>query len=114
MANKTAPAPAVEPIDVKEVVSHLDLSAGLLAHAEQSFVDVRTIFEAIKADALQGSLISRLSQLAINLTESLECDFQEYSARYSAHVERYSAALDGNPFRRVHSTEVVEHECSCT
>lgn len=96
-------ATSAEPLDIKELVGHLDLSAGLLAHAEQSFIDIGAIFDAIVAAAPKGSLISRLAQLGGNLTSTLECDFEEYSGNYMAHVERYSAAIDGDPFRRLHS-----------
>jgi hypothetical protein len=102
MSKKITPA---EPLDVQEIVGHLDLSAGLLASAEQSFVDIGAIFDAIVAAAPKGSLMSRLAQLGVNLSSNLECDFEEYSGTYMAHVERYSAAIDGDPFRRLHNVE---------
>lgn len=96
---------ASEPIDVKEIVSRIDMAAGLFGHAEQSFADLCAVFEAIKAAAEHGSLISRLATLGINLTESLDCDFSQHSTDYVADVERYSAALPNHPFRRLRSAE---------
>jgi hypothetical protein len=97
--------PQNEALDVVEIIGELDMSAGLLATAEQSFIDLSAIFEAIVEAAPKGSLSSRLAQLGVNLTGSLECDFEEYSARQMSHVERYSAAIEGHPFRRLQSAQ---------
>lgn len=94
-------SPVVELLDVAEIVCHLDMCAGLLASAEQSFADISALFEAIVEAAPEGSLMSRLSTLGTNLTENLFCDFHRYSSDFMSHVERYSAAIDGDPFRRV-------------
>lgn len=87
-------------LDVTEIVCHLDMFAGLLACAEQSFADIGAIFDAIVEAAPKGSLMRRLAQLGVNLTGSLECDFEEYSASHMSHVERYSTAIECDPFRR--------------
>jgi hypothetical protein len=96
---------SIEPMYIEEVIKDLDLSAGLLGHAEQSFIDIGAIFDAIVAAAPKGSLMSRLAQLGTNLTATLECDFEEYSDHYLAHAERYSASLPSDPLRRFRSVE---------
>ncbi|RDK01626.1 hypothetical protein [Paraburkholderia lacunae] len=105
MTENRTRAPSGEPIDIKEVVGHVDTASGLLAYAAQSFADTCAIFEAIRAAAAEGSLISRLAQLGINNCETHEGDFTKYCGDYNAHTERFSVALTGNPFRRLHSAE---------
>jgi hypothetical protein len=96
---------AAETMDIKEVIFDLDACAGLLGSAEQSFVDVGSIFEAIAAASPKGSLASRLARLGINFTASLECDYEEYTHRYASNAERYSASLATDPLRRFRATE---------
>ncbi len=105
MVKKVISESSAEQIDIKEVVSHIDAASGLLAHATQSFADVGAIFEAIQASAAEGSLITRLAALGINNCASHDSDFIRYCDDYNAHAERYSAALDGDPFRRLDSAE---------
>lgn len=101
-----------EALDVKEIVGQLDLSAGLLGHATHSFVDLCAIFEAIQVAAPKGSLSSRLAQLGVSVTSSLECDFEEYSSDFVSHVERYSAAMADHPFRRLRSDKDSSKVCA--
>lgn len=95
----------VDPIDLKEVVSRIDMAAGLFASAAQSFADMCAVFEAIRAAAPAGSLTARLAQLGINNCETHDCDFTELTKDYSAHAESYSTAMPNHPFRRLHSAE---------
>ncbi|MFM0173195.1 hypothetical protein PQR33_28160 [Paraburkholderia sediminicola] len=88
---------------MKEIVSRIDMAAGLFASAAQSFADLCAVFEAIKAAAPAGSLTARLAQLGINNCETGDSDFTEYSTDFSAHTESYSAALPNHPFRRLPS-----------
>jgi hypothetical protein len=88
-----------------DLVDQLDQATGLLASATQSFCDLSSLFEAIKAAAPAGSLQSRLAQAGINMSESLNCDFDRYSTDFGTDVERFSAALGLDEFRRFSSTE---------
>ncbi|RAS35859.1 hypothetical protein [Paraburkholderia bryophila] len=103
MANETT-APTMS-LDVKEIVSQIDMAAGLFASAAQSFADLCAVFEAIRAAAPAGSLTARLAQLGINNCETGDSDFTEYSTDFSAYTESCSAALPNHSFRRLHSAE---------
>jgi hypothetical protein len=84
---------AAEPLYVKEIVSRIDMAAGLFASAAQSFADLSAVFEAIRAAAPAGSLTARLAQLGINNCETGDSDFTEYSTDFSAHAESHSAPV---------------------
>ncbi|MFM0002755.1 hypothetical protein PQR57_17175 [Paraburkholderia dipogonis] len=79
------------PLDVKEIVSRIDIAAGLFASAAQSFADMSAVFEAIRAAAPAGSLTARLAQLGINNCETGDSDFTEYSTDFCAHTKSYVA-----------------------
>jgi hypothetical protein len=96
---------AVDTPNELELVDQLDQTTGLLASAAQSFCDLSTIFEAIKASAPAGSLESRLAQAGVNMAESLNCDFDGYNSHFDIVVKRFSAALGLHEFRRFSSVE---------
>ena len=85
--------PTIDAPNEIELVDQLDQTAGLLASAAQAFCDLSSLFEEIKAAAPEGSLQNRLAQAGINMSESLNCDFDRYSADFGADVECYSTAL---------------------
>jgi hypothetical protein len=86
-----------------ELVDQIDQMASLLASAAQSFCDISALFEAVQSAAPTGSLQSRLAQAGVNMSESLNCDFDRYSRDFG--VRRISAALGLGEFRRFSSAE---------
>jgi hypothetical protein len=80
-------------LDVKEVLSFVELAAGHFASAAVSFVDTAAVFEAIAAAAPKGSLMLRLANLGQSLCEQRESDFTEQQTAYEAHVDRFHNAL---------------------
>lgn len=88
-------------IDAKELVARIDTASGLLAHAAATFADLSAVFEAINAAAPQGSLMSRLATLGMNMCESSDSDFTGYRDDYNAHVEHYSDAYANGAFLRI-------------
>lgn len=92
MANKNTCA-GEQQLDVKEILSLVELAGGQFASAAVSFVDVGAVFEAIETAAPCGSLMSRLASLGINLCEARESDFTEQQTAYEAHVDRFESAL---------------------
>lgn len=96
---------AVEPIDVKEVASAMDMAAGLFAFANTSFADLAALFEAIGESADRGSLTRRLASLGRNMCDTLENDFGTYQDDYQARAECYSVAHINDASLRITGAE---------
>ncbi|EIN02295.1 hypothetical protein WQE_04882 [Paraburkholderia hospita] len=104
MANETTER---DPLDVKEVAFAMDSAAGLFAHANGSFSDLSSLFEAIQESAKcrNCNLTQRLASLGRNLCDSLESDFGNYQDDYQARAECYLAATTNDASLRVISVE---------
>ncbi|TCG03509.1 hypothetical protein BZM27_47965 [Paraburkholderia steynii] len=106
MANKIKDTDR-DPLDAKEIAFAMDCAAGLFAHANSSFSDLSSLFEAIQESAKcgNGNLTQRLASLGRNLCDSLESDYGNYQDDYQARAECYQAATTNDASLRVTGVE---------
>ncbi|QTO19595.1 hypothetical protein [Burkholderia seminalis] len=89
-----------ERLDVKEIAALLESAGVAIFHASETFIGMRSLFEAIKESSEPGSLAARLAILGESLCDSEEMWFGDQQATFDGHAERFSTVAsthDGSP-----------------
>ncbi|WP_321920065.1 hypothetical protein [Paraburkholderia tropica] len=75
-------------VTARELSSRIDDAAGLLAQAEESFVKLATLTDAIHALVDEPEIGRNLARIAHEMAEELADSFSGYRREYNAEIRR--------------------------